>query len=119
MRLPPQDTDLRPPLRRWLPWEFLGLRFFPFILLGVVFQLAMLYVSYQQTAAAYPGGGGAYIVAGDNLGKRPGIIAAVALLVDYLLNVSVGIAAGVGAVISAIPALQTHVLAICLVILLV
>ena len=69
-----------------------------------------LYFSYRQTAAAYPGGGGAYIVASDNLGKRVGLWAAIALLLDYLLNVAVGIAAGIGAIVSAIPSLQPYTL---------
>lgn len=100
-----------------LPLGVLGLRYMPFIVLAVVLELTMLYLSYQQTAAAYPDGGGAYIVAKDNLGIRVGVAAAVALLLDYMLNVSVGIAAGVGAIVSAIPALQPYTLPICLLIL--
>src|SRR5206468_6391899 len=72
---------------------------------------ATLYFSYRQTAAAYPSGGGAYIVAKDNLGTRAGVVAGTALLLDYMLNVAVGISAGVGAVVSAIPMLQKHRLA--------
>lgn len=100
-----------------LPLGAFGLRYFPFIIVVVVVQLTMLYLSYQQTAAAYPNGGGAYIVAHDNLGRRPAVWAAVALLVDYLLNVTVGIAAGVGAIVSAIPTLHPHTLTLCLIIL--
>jgi amino acid transporter len=101
-----------------LPLGLLGLRYFPIILLVIVMKLLTLYLSYRQTIAAYPGGGGAYTVASDNLGVHMGLWAAVMLLVDYLLNVCVGIAAGVGAVVSAIPALQPYPLELCLLVLL-
>jgi amino acid transporter len=101
-----------------LPLGAFGLHYFPYIVLAIVVQLAMLYFSYQQTAAAYPDGGGAYIVAQDNLGERPAVWAAASLLLDYLLNVAVGIAAGIGAVVSAIPALQPYTLTLCVVVLL-
>jgi amino acid transporter len=97
-----------------VPLGVLGLRYLPFILLAIVVKLATLYLSYQQTAAAYPNGGGAYIVAKENLGLRAGVWAAVALLLDYLLNVAVGISAGTGAVVSALPVLQPYTLALCL-----
>ena len=61
--------------------------------------------SYRQTIHAYPSGGGAYIVAKDNLGETPALIAAAALLIDYVLTVAVSIAAGVAAITSAFPAL--------------
>lgn len=96
----------------------MGLKYFPIIILIIVLNLATLYLSYRQTIAAYPGGGGAYIVASDNLGTLPGLCAGVALLLDYLLNVAVGIAAGVGAVVSAIPALHPYTLTLCLLVLL-
>jgi amino acid transporter len=95
-----------------------GLHYFPFIVLAVVLTLSALYFSYRQTISAYPNGGGAYIVANDNLGRTAALWAAVALLLDYLLNVAVGIAAGVAAIISAVPALQPYTLALCLVVLL-
>ncbi len=101
-----------------LPAGLAGLRYFPIISILIVAVLITLYLSYRQTAAAYPGGGGAYIVASENLGKRIGLWAAVALLLDYLLNVAVGISAGIGAVVSAIPALQPYTLSLCLFILL-
>jgi len=69
--------------------------------------LAVVVFSYRQTIHAYPSGGGAYIVAKDNLGERPALIAAAALLIDYVLTVAVSIAAGVAAITSAIP--QWHV----------
>jgi amino acid transporter len=64
--------------------------------------LAIVATSYRQTIHAYPSGGGAYIVAKENLGTSPGLIAAAALLVDYVLTVSVSIAAGVAAITSAV-----------------
>src|SRR5262249_33246945 len=67
--------------------------------------------------AAYPGGGGSYTVAHENLGAPAGLLAAAALLLDYVLVVAVGISAGVGALVSAAPALQPHTLALCLTIL--
>jgi amino acid transporter len=69
--------------------------------------LAIVAFSYRQTIHAYPGGGGAYIVAKENLGEMPALIAAAALLIDYVLTVSVSIAAGVAAITSAFP--QWHV----------
>ena len=67
-------------------------------------MLALIVFSYRQTIYAYPSGGGAYIVAKDNLGRLPSLIAAAALLIDYVLTVSVSIAAGVAAITSALPA---------------
>jgi amino acid transporter len=101
-----------------LPLGVMGLSYFPFIILAIIVNLGALYLSYRQTIAAYPDGGGAYIVAKDNLGIHAGVCAGVALLLDYLLNVAVGIAAGVGAVVSAIPALHPYTLPICLLVLL-
>jgi amino acid transporter len=98
-----------------IPAGILGLEFMPAIIGVILALLAMLYFSYRQTIAAYPNGGGAYIVARENLGRRTGICAAASLLLDYILNVAVGISAGVGALESAIPWLQAHTLAACLV----
>jgi amino acid transporter len=100
-----------------LPLGLAGLHYFPVIVVIIVAKLWTLYLSYRQTAAAYPGGGGAYIVASDNLGKHFGLLSAVMLLLDYLLNVCVAIAAGTGAVVSAIPALHPYVLPLCLAVL--
>ena len=69
--------------------------------------LAIVVFSYRQTIHAYPSGGGAYIVAKDNLGELPALVAAAALLIDYVLTVAVSIAAGVAAITSAFP--QWHV----------
>ncbi len=74
---------------------------------GVIGLLLLLVAtSYQQTIRAYPNGGGAYIVAHENLGRWPGLVAASALLVDYVLTVTVSVAAGVAAVTSAVPDLH-------------
>ena len=75
------------------------------ITIGIVVVLAIVVTSYQQTVAAYPHGGGSYIVAKDNLGTTPGLIAAGALLTDYVLTVAVSIAAGVAALTSIVPEL--------------
>lgn len=101
-----------------LPLGVVGLNYSFFISILVVVVLMALYFSYRQTAAAYPDGGGAYIVASDNLGRKYGLWAAISLILDYLLNVAVGISAGVGAIVSAVPELQEHTLSLCLVILL-
>jgi amino acid transporter len=71
------------------------------ISVGIAMLLAIVAISYRQTIHAYPSGGGAYIVAKENLGQTPGLVAAAALLVDYVLTVSVSIAAGVAAITSA------------------
>ena len=76
--------------------------------LAIAGLLVVVAVSYQQTIHAYPSGGGAYIVARANLGTLPGLVAAAALLTDYVLTVSVSVAAGVAAVTSAIPALRAY-----------
>ena len=87
-------------------------------IIGVILAiLAILYLSYRQTIAAYPNGGGSFTVASENLGSTPGLFAAAALLVDYVLVVAVGISAGVGALISAVPSLHSHILQIALAIL--
>lgn len=91
-----------------------GLHYFWIIAVCVVAQLASLYFSYRQTAEAYPGGGGAYNVAKDNFGEHAALWAAVALLLDYLLNVSVAISAGVGAVVSVLPVFHAYTLPLCL-----
>jgi amino acid transporter len=81
------------------------------ILLGIVF------FSYRQTIAAYPTGGGSYTVASENLGTGAGLLAAAALMIDYILTAAVGITAGVGAVVSDQQWLQPHMLMLCLVVL--
>jgi len=83
----------------------------------IVAVLAVVFVSYRQTIAAYPNGGGAYTVAAENLGAMPALLAASALFLDYVLNVAVAISAGVGAIVSAAPALLPYTLPLCLAIL--
>ena len=84
---------------------------------AIIVLLAIVFFSYLQTIDAYPNGGGSYTVATENLGETAGLLAAAALMIDYILNAAVGISAGVGALISAFPALQPHTLALCLFIL--
>jgi amino acid transporter len=84
---------------------------------SVIGLLIIVYFSYRQTIAAYPGGGGSYTVASENLGPFAGLLAAAALMIDYILTVAVGISAGVGALVSALPSLLPHTLGICLLIL--
>jgi amino acid transporter len=86
---------------------------------AIIVLLAILYFSYRQTIAAYPGGGGSYTVARENLGDGAGLLAAAALMIDYVLTAAVGISAGVGALVSAVPSLQPHTLGLCLGILLI
>ena len=84
------------------------------ISLAIVLLLIILTVSYRQIIYAYPGGGGAYTVAKSNLGTWAGLVAAAALIIDYVLTVAVSTAAGIAAVTSAIPALFPHREALCL-----
>ncbi|MFZ1058397.1 MAG: APC family permease, partial [Candidatus Rokuibacteriota bacterium] len=83
------------------------------VALGIATLLAVVVVSYRQTVAAYPSGGGAYLVARDNLGLLPALTAASALLTDYVLTVAVSVAAGIAAVTSAVPALLPYRVALC------
>src|SRR4051794_26712195 len=76
--------------------------------------LFVVYLSYRQTIAAYPSGGGSYIVARQNLGTFAGLLAASALLIDYALDAAVGISTGIGALTSAVPGLHPHTLLLCL-----
>lgn len=78
------------------------------IALGIGALLLIVTTSYRQTIHAYPMGGGAYTVAKENLGTYPGLVAASALLIDYVLTVSVSVAAGVAAITSAVPVLYEH-----------
>jgi amino acid transporter len=80
----------------------------------IILLATIVFFSYRQTIAAYPSGGGSYTVASENLGTAAGLLAASALLIDYVLTVAVGISAGVGAIASAIPSLLAHRLGICL-----
>jgi amino acid transporter len=100
-----------------IPMGLAGLAYMPVLIGAIILLLLMVYFSYRQTIAAYPNGGGSYVVAKENLGIQLGLLAAAALLTDYVLNVAVAISAGVGALISLVPALQSHILGLCLLIL--
>ena len=78
------------------------------LVLAICGLLAILIFSYEQTIHAYPGGGGAYIVARDNLGELPAQVASASLLTDYVLTVAVSISSGVAQITSAFPALDTY-----------
>jgi amino acid transporter len=83
------------------------------IAIAIAVLVAIVTTSYRQTILAYPQGGGAYIVAKDNLGTVPGLVAGAALLIDYVLTVSVSVAAGIAAVTSAVPALFPYRVGLC------
>jgi amino acid transporter len=100
-----------------IPLGAAGLAFVGPISALIILLLLVVYFSYRQTIVAYPHGGGSYTVAKENLGTTAGLLAAAALMLDYVLTVSVGISAGVGALISAVPELQPYTLALCLAIL--
>jgi len=91
----------------WIGW----------VIAPIILLLAILYLSYRQTIVAYPNNGGAYTVAKENLGSTAALLAAAALMIDYVLNVAVGISAGVGALTSSVPALQPWTLTLCLLVL--
>lgn len=84
---------------------------------AILLLLTILYFSYRQTIEAYPNGGGSFTVASENLGDNAGLLAAAALMIDYVLTAAVGISAGVTALVSAVPSLHRHQLSLCLVIL--
>jgi amino acid transporter len=102
-----------------IPLGMAGIAHIVDISVAIIILLAIVFFSYLQTIDAYPNGGGSYTVATENLGDRAGLLAAAALVLDYILNAAVGISAGVGALISAVPSLQPHTLLLCLAILLV
>jgi amino acid transporter len=102
-----------------IPLGMAGIAHIVPISLAILALLTVVFFSYLQTIDAYPHGGGSYTVASENLGARVGLLAAAALMIDYILTAAVGISAGVGALVSAIPRLQPHTLALCLLILLV
>ncbi len=84
------------------------------IFTAILLLLGILYFSYRQTIIAYPTGGGSFTVASENLGNGAGLLAAAALMIDYILTAAVGISAGVTALVSAFPELHPHQLALCL-----
>ena len=97
-----------------IPLGLAGVAYIVPISASIIVLLAIAYFSYRQTIAAYPGGGGSYTVASENLGTFPGLVAAAALMLDYILTAAVGISAGVGALVSAVPTLQPLTLSLCL-----
>ena len=87
------------------------------IVIVVLILLGIVFFSYRQTIAAYPNGGGSYTVASENLGAGAGLVAAAALMIDYILTAAVGVTAGIGAVVSDQPWLEPHMLLLCLLVL--
>jgi len=102
-----------------IPLGMAGIAYILPISISIVILLGIVYFSYRQTIQAYPQGGGSYTVASENLGVWAGLLAAASLMIDYVLTAAVGISAGVGALVSAVPSIQPYTLAMCLGILLV
>ena len=102
-----------------IPLGLLGVRYIVPVSAAIITLLVIVYFSYRQTIAAYPSGGGSYTVARFNLGAPAGLLAAAALLADYILTAAVGISAGVGALVSAVPSLLPHMVPLCVGILIV
>lgn len=100
-----------------IPLGLMGLDHIVPVISAILILLVIVYFSYRQTIEAYPNGGGSYTVATENLGEGAGLLAAAALMIDYILTAAVGISAGVTALTSAVPELHKHTLLICLVIL--
>src|SRR5215510_11994899 len=95
-----------------IPMGLAGLDHIVPVISAILILLVIVYFSYRQTIEAYPHGGGSYTVATENLGAGPGLLAAAALMIDYILTAAAGISAGVGALISAVPSLHQHTLLI-------
>jgi len=100
-----------------IPLGLMGVHYIVPITAAILALLIIVYFSYRQTIDAYPNGGGSYTVASENLGPHIGLLSAAALMIDYVLTAAVGISAGVGALVSALPKLQPHTLGLCLLIL--
>src|SRR6201985_3335638 len=89
-----------------IPLGYYGVQHFLLpVFSAILTLLVILFFSYRQTITAYPNGGGSYTVASENLGPGPGLLAAAALMIDYILTAAVGVSAGVTALVSAIPRL--------------
>lgn len=97
-----------------LPLGLAGVHHIEQISAAIIILLLIVFFSYRQTIEAYPSGGGSYTVATENLGAGAGLLAASALMIDYVLTAAVGISAAVGALISVVPSLQPHTLSICI-----
>jgi amino acid transporter len=102
-----------------IPFGLTGLSFIVSITIMIVVLAGFVFYSYMQAIRKYPGDGGTYTVAMENLGRKTGLIAGAALMIDYLLVVTVGISAGTGTLISIFPALSPYTVVICLIILLI
>ncbi len=100
-----------------IPLGLAGTHYIVPVISAILILLVIVFFSYRQTIAAYPHGGGSYTVASENLGNGPGLLAAAALMIDYILTAAVGISAGVTALVSADSRLQPHTLALCLTVL--
>ena len=100
-----------------IPAGAAGLHVITPIMAAILALLAILCVSYWQTIEAYPSNGGSYTVAKENLGADAGLLAASALMIDYVLNAAVGISAGIAALTSAVPPLHPYTLELCLAVL--
>jgi amino acid transporter len=100
-----------------IPLGLFGTQYIVPIITAILILLVIVFFSYRQTISAYPNGGGSYTVASENLGNGAGLLAAAALMIDYILTAAVGVSAGVTAVTSAVQALQPYTLELCLVIL--
>ncbi len=98
-----------------IPLGLAGLAYIVPVSLSIIALLLIVFFSYRQTIAAYPGGGGSYTVARENLGTFSGLVAAAALMIDYVLTAAVGISAGIGALTSAVPSLHPRTLPLCLI----
>jgi amino acid transporter len=96
-----------------IPLGLAGVRYILPVSAAIITLLVIVYFSYRQTIAAYPSGGGSYTVARFNLGPSAALLAAAALLADYILTAAVGISAGVGALVSAVPSLLPHTVSLC------
>jgi amino acid transporter len=100
-----------------IPLGLLGIHLLIPIITSILILLIIVFFSYRQTIAAYPNGGGSYTVASENLGENAGLLAAAALMIDYILTAAVGISAGVTAVTSVESRLIPYTLPLCLIIL--
>lgn len=98
-----------------IPLSLMGLHYIVPVMLSIIALLLIVFFSYRQTIEAYPHGGGSYTVAHQNLGTFPGLLAAAALMIDYILTAAVGISAGIGALTSAVPSLHSRTLMLCLI----
>ena len=97
-----------------IPLGMVGTAYIWPITIGIVVLLSIVYFSNRQIISAYPGGGGSYTVAMENLGNRAGLLTAAALVINYILTAAVGISAVVGALVSVVPSLQSQTLRLCL-----